>query len=110
MLYYQNVYDCLIGKLTLNENEALFLAAIQLLVEFQTSKEFALKGLESNIQEYVPIKLLNKYPSMHWIKLIYDSYLNQCSEFTTKTNYKVKYIQQLQSSHLWEAHQFQIKV
>ncbi len=100
----------MIGKFILDKDEVMLLAALQLLVEYQSSKDLALKGLESNLREYIPMKMINYYPSMFWTKNIYEIYLNQLKEFSTKTFTKLKYIKRLRSSHLWEAHQFIMKV
>lgn len=111
MLYYQSQFDHILGKYLINEKESIELAAIQLIINFPNLKDDdALKHLEININEYIPQKLLQNYPSMYWVKNIYEIYLEELKNYKSKTDSKIRYLEYFKTSHLWHSHQFTVMV
>jgi hypothetical protein len=107
-LYYQSVYDVLTGKFTLNEQQVITLASLQLLIEFSTSSEAAYQALNDCLERYVPANIINQNPSVYWVQKIMELFSNMNS--TSKDDAKYTYLEQLKPSHLWMAHQFNVKV
>jgi hypothetical protein len=107
-LYYQSVYDVLTGKYSLNEQQVIALASLQLLVEFDISSESAYQALNDNLEKYVPNTIINQNPSVYWVQKIMELFSNMNS--TSNEDAKYTYLEQLKSSHLWMSHQFDVKV
>lgn len=108
MLYVQNSYDVLLGKLDLEVSEAIELASYQLYVNYLNDKELASKFLEKSVSDYVPTNLLSKQQPSYWISEILNSY-NQIKKIT-KQAAKANYLKILMNNPLYLCHQFNCSV
>ena len=108
MLYVQSCYDVIMGKFDLEVNDVIELAALQLLINYQTDSEMAYKFLDRNLSEYIPKNLYDKEHPPTWTKKIFEKY-RELPEYN-KLEAKNKYVEYLKSNPLFEAHQFNATV
>lgn len=108
MVYVQTNYDIIQGKYDLEVEDAIELAALQLLINYQLDNEMAYKFLDRNLNDYVPGNLLEKDQPGTWIKNIFDRYrdLPEYSKLESKT----KYLEYIKKNPLFMAHQYNVKV
>lgn len=104
MLYVQNCYDVLLGKLDLEVSEAIELASVQLYVNYLTDRELASKFLEKSISDYVPSNLISQKQPSYWISEILNAY-NQI-KMISKHVAKANYLKILINNPLYLFHQF----
>lgn len=105
--YSQCVYDVIGGKYFLKENEAITLAALQLIGETGNNEDLAYLNVQKNLEKYVSVNMLNLNPQLYYTEKIMEFYsqLNSSSKLEAK---KI-YLELLEKSPLWQSHQFLAK-
>ena len=102
------MYDVISGRFNLKDNDIITLASLQLLNNFPEKDERAIENLKKNLENYIPLNILTQSNSSKWVPKILEIYsgLNLSSKLETK----LTYLEHCKQSHLWESHQFFVKV
>jgi len=96
------------GKFKLEESDIVTLTALQLFVDYTHAHEVANRGLQSDLDKYLPILSKGQFPQIYWEQKIMEKYTTL--KFTTKMEAKLAYIEHVKHQDLFESHQFYVKV
>lgn len=107
MIYVQTVYEVINGRFSLAEDEAVSLAAKQLVAEFQKNQDNAYQSLQKNLENYIPVNLISLNESMTWTTKIMGVY--NSLENISKIAAKVEYLKKLENSPVFMSTQFTVK-
>lgn len=108
MIYFQTNYEIIHGRFNLNEELAITLAALQLMVNYGANSEFAYQNLQSEIEKYIPKNILQNNPSITWLQKIMESF--SATKTLSKLGSKITYLEKLKESLIFQSHQFIVKV
>ena len=70
------------GKFKLQEADIITLGALQLFVNYTNAHEVANRGLQNDLDKYLPIQSKDQYPNLYWEQKIMEKYTSL--KFTTK--------------------------
>ena len=106
-VYYQNVYDVIVGRFPLNVENVITLASLQLFNIFVDDEVRARQSLEENLDQYVPRKKLGSMEKDEWIRTI----MRKFSQYVgvSRIDAQWNYIEELKNIHTFQTTQFNAK-
>ena len=107
IFYLHLSYDFLRGKFVMKEEEILTMASLKMCVDHGDFTGEKSKFLKINIEDYIPVNLIDNYSPQIWIDKIFVEYL-QFNSFS-RNKAKLQFLEYLtKTSELSFSHQFEV--